>query len=74
LNGEVLPIGGLKEKTLAAHRAKIKTILIPEHNSKNLDEIPDEVKNETDIRMCKEISEIIKYAIPNLHVTHSTLN
>ncbi len=45
LRGEVLPIGGLKEKLLAAHRGGIKTVLIPEENVKDLAEIPDNVKN-----------------------------
>jgi len=45
LRGEVLPIGGLKEKLLAAHRGGIKTVLIPEQNVKDLTEISDEVKN-----------------------------
>jgi len=44
LRGEVLPIGGLKEKLLAAHRGGIKTVLIPEENAKDLAEIPDNVK------------------------------
>ena len=45
LRGEVLPIGGLKEKLLAAHRGGIKLVLIPEENTKDLAEIPDNVKN-----------------------------
>ncbi len=50
LRGEVLPIGGLKEKLLAAGRGGIKTVLIPEENVKDLAEIPDEIKNRLDIR------------------------
>ena len=49
LRGEVLPIGGLKEKLLAAHRGGIKTVLIPEENTKDLIEIPDNIKNHLDI-------------------------
>ena len=49
LRGEVLPIGGLKEKLLAAHRGGIKTVLIPEENVKDLAEIPDNVKNRLEI-------------------------
>ncbi len=46
LRGRVLPIGGLKEKVLAAHRAGIKRVLVPERNKADLDEVPAEVKNE----------------------------
>src|SRR6185369_12647412 len=48
LRGEVLPIGGLKEKLLAAHRGGIKTVLIPQENVKDLAEIPDNIKNRLD--------------------------
>jgi hypothetical protein len=50
LRGEVLPIGGLKEKLLAAHRGGIKTVLIPKENEKDLAEIPDNVKDKLDIK------------------------
>ncbi|HXC39576.1 MAG TPA: endopeptidase La, partial [Burkholderiales bacterium] len=49
LRGEILPIGGLKEKLLAAHRGEIKTVLIPEENVKDLTEIPDNIKNQLEI-------------------------
>src|SRR3546814_2273992 len=49
LRGEVLPIGGLKEKLLAAHRGGIKVVMIPEENVKDLAEIPDNVKNHLEI-------------------------
>src|SRR6185503_16560480 len=50
LRGEVLPIGGLKEKLLAAGRGGVKTVLIPEENVKDLAEVPDEIKNRIDIQ------------------------
>jgi ATP-dependent Lon protease len=63
LRGEVLPIGGLKEKLLAAHRGGIKTVLIPEENTKDLAEIPDNVKNRLDIHPVKWIDEVLALAL-----------
>ena len=60
LRGEVLPIGGLKEKLLAAHRGGIKTVLIPEENVKDLVEIPDEIKNRLEILPVKWIDEVLE--------------
>ena len=63
LRGEVLPIGGLKEKLLAAHRGGIKTVLIPEENVKDLKEIPDNVKNKLDIHPVKWIDQVFELAL-----------
>ena len=63
LRGEVLPIGGLKEKLLAAHRGGIKTVLIPEENLKDLKEIPDNVKNKLDIHPVKWIDQVLELAL-----------
>ena len=63
LRGEVLPIGGLKEKLLAAHRAGIKTVLIPEENRKDLAEIPDNVKDKLDIKPVRWIDEVLDVAL-----------
>ena len=63
LRGEVLPIGGLKEKLLAAHRGGIKTVLIPEENVKDLKEIPDNVKNRLDIHPVKWIDQVFELAL-----------
>ncbi|NUF49263.1 endopeptidase La [Gilliamella sp. ESL0250] len=65
LRGEVLPIGGLKEKLLAAHRGGIKTVLIPIDNVKDLEEIPDNVKSEVDIHPVKWIDEVLTIALQN---------
>ncbi|OCL24492.1 endopeptidase La [Gilliamella sp. wkB171] len=65
LRGEVLPIGGLKEKLLAAHRGGIKTVIIPKDNVKDLEEIPDNVKSEVDIRPVQWIDEVITIALQN---------
>ncbi|MFO0442131.1 MAG: endopeptidase La, partial [Pseudomonadota bacterium] len=63
LRGEVLPIGGLKEKLLAAHRGGIKSVLIPEENVKDLKEIPDNVKNKLDIHPVKWIDQVLELAL-----------
>src|SRR4051795_6333662 len=63
LRGEVLPIGGLKEKLLAAGRGGIKTVLIPEENVKDLAEIPDEIKNRLDIVPVKWIDKVLEIAL-----------
>ncbi len=60
LRGEVLPIGGLKEKLLAAHRGGIKTVLIPEENVRDLVEIPDTIKNKLEILPVKWIDQVLK--------------
>lgn len=63
LHGEVLPIGGLKEKLLAAHRGGIKTVLIPEQNKKDLEEIPEEVKQALEIHPVKWLDQVLELAL-----------
>jgi ATP-dependent Lon protease len=63
LRGEVLPIGGLKEKLLAAHRGGIKLVMIPEENVKDLTDIPDNIKNRLDIHPVKWIDQVLKIAL-----------
>ncbi|MEM7563419.1 MAG: endopeptidase La [Pseudomonadota bacterium] len=63
LRGEVLPIGGLKEKLLAAHRGGITTVLIPEENEKDLAEIPDNIKNKLDIIPVRWIDQVLDVAL-----------
>jgi len=63
LRGEVLPIGGLKEKLLAARRGGIKTVVIPRENERDLPEIPDNIKAELDIRAVKWIDEVLEIAL-----------
>src|SRR5205814_1767758 len=63
LRGEVLQIGGLKEKLLAAHRGGIKTVLIPEENVKDLVEIPDNIKNRLEIVPVKWVDQVLELAL-----------
>jgi ATP-dependent Lon protease len=63
LRGQVLPVGGIKEKVLAAHRARLKTVLLPARNEADLEDIPEEVKNEMNFVFVETIDEIMKYAL-----------
>lgn len=65
LRGRVLPIGGLKEKSLAAYRAGIKTIIIPEDNKKDIDDIPEEIRNEMSFVPVGSMDNVIKNAFVN---------
>ena len=66
LRGQVLPIGGLKEKLLAAHRGGITTIIIPKENERDLKEIPDNIKDDLDIHCVKWIDEVLELALVNM--------
>lgn len=66
LRGEVLPIGGLKEKLLAAHRGGITTVLIPEENRRDLVEIPKNIQSKLDIRTVKWIDEVLQVALQHM--------
>ena len=70
LRGEVLPIGGLKEKLLAAHRGGITTVLIPDENQKDLVEIPDNIKDKLEIRPVKWIDEVLQIALTQQPMPH----
>ncbi|CAL4322918.1 Lon protease [Buchnera aphidicola (Pterocallis alni)] len=65
LNGNILTIGGIREKLLAAHRGKIKTILIPENNKYNLKDIPNKIINQLIIHPIKHIEEVLKLSLYN---------
>ena len=66
LRGEVTAIGGLKEKLLAAHRGGIKTVLIPEENAKDLQDIPENVKNHLEIVPVKWIDQVLEIALESV--------
>ena len=66
LRGRVLPIGGLKEKLLAALRGSIRTVLIPKDNEKDLADVPDEVKDGLEIVPVNEVDEILSHVLPDL--------
>jgi ATP-dependent Lon protease len=63
LRGRVLPIGGLKEKILAAHRAGIKTVLIPKENEKDIKEIPSKVLKSVELVLVEHMDEVLRKAL-----------
>ena len=63
LRGQVLPVGGIKEKVLAAHRAGITTVILPEKNRKDLDEIPLNVRQQLDLRLVETMEEVLEFAL-----------
>ena len=66
LRGNVLPIGGVKEKVTAAHRSNIKEIILPEHNRKDLEDVPDHVAKDLKFHFAKEIKDVLKVAVPQV--------
>jgi len=59
LSGRVLPVGGVKEKVLAARRAGVKTVILPKGNEKNLDDIPDYIKKEMNLVLVEHVQEVL---------------
>jgi ATP-dependent Lon protease len=66
LRGRVLPIGGVKEKTLAAHRAGIKRVLLPERNKADLEEVPKEVRDELEFVFVHKLDEVLDGALERM--------
>jgi ATP-dependent Lon protease len=66
LRGRVLPIGGVKEKTLAAHRAGIKRVIIPDRNKADLEEVPQEVRDELEFVFVSHLEDVLKAALEKL--------
>ncbi|MCB0973245.1 MAG: endopeptidase La [Actinobacteria bacterium] len=63
LGGKVLPIGGVKQKVLAAHRAGITTVLLPQANGRDIDDIPEDVRDAVDIRLVSDVSQALELAL-----------
>jgi ATP-dependent Lon protease len=63
LRGQVLPVGGIKEKMLAAHRAGIKTVILPQENEKDLEELPENVRKEINFHFVDKMMEVLKLAL-----------
>ncbi len=72
LRGKVLPIGGVKEKMLAAHRFGLRTLILSKENEKDLVDIPDEVRDDLTIHVVDTIDEVLKFALePDTSVVES---
>ena len=67
LRGNVLPIGGVKEKVTAAHRSGIKEVILPDHNKKDLEDVPLNVAKDMIFHFAKEIKDVLKVAVPNIN-------
>ena len=65
MSGRVLPVGGIKEKILAARSAGVKTVILPKKNEENLDDIPDYIKGEMNLIFVEHIQEVIALTIPS---------
>src|SRR4029078_1303703 len=63
LQGQVLPIGGVKQKLLAAHRAGLKDVILPQRNEPDLDDIPESVRSEIDIHLVSTVAEVLSSAL-----------
>jgi ATP-dependent Lon protease len=63
LRGSVLPVGGIKEKVIAAHRAGLKTIILPQINEKDLDDIPSEIRDDLTFHFVKDMTDVLKIAL-----------
>jgi ATP-dependent Lon protease len=67
LRGQVLPVGGIKEKVLAAHRAGLRTVILPKRNEKDLDDLPPEVREQIEFVLVDRVDEVLMTALRNGH-------
>ena len=63
LRGQVLPIGGVKQKILAAHRAGLKTIILPQRNEADLDDLPEDIRQELEFVLVEDIEQVLQTAL-----------
>ena len=74
LRGNVLPIGGVKEKVTAAHRSGIKEVILPDHNRKDLEDVPEHVAKDLTFHFAKEIKDVLRIAVPGVVKTRKKSN
>ncbi len=63
LRGKVLPVGGIKEKVLAAHRAGIRTVILPRQNERDLEDVPPEVRRDVEFILADQADEVLRHAL-----------
>jgi ATP-dependent Lon protease len=63
LNGRVLPIGGVKQKLLAAHRAGLTTVFLPARNEPDLDDVPAQIREQLDVRLVADVADLVRQAL-----------
>jgi ATP-dependent Lon protease len=63
LQGLVLPIGGVKQKVLAAHRMGLKEVILPKRNEKDIDDVPESVRNEMTFHLASRVEDVLKFAL-----------
>jgi ATP-dependent Lon protease len=63
LNGRVLPIGGVKQKLLAAHRAGLTTVFLPKRNEADLDDVPEAVRDQLEVRLVADVADLVRGAL-----------
>ena len=66
LSGLILPVGGIREKVLAAHRSGIHHVIIPKDNESELEKLPDAVRDELTVSLVENLTDVVKIAIPDL--------
>jgi len=67
LRGQVLPVGGIKEKVLAAHRSGLRTVILPKRNEKDLGEIPEEIRQEMTFILADRVDQVLEAALGDGH-------
>jgi ATP-dependent Lon protease len=72
LTGRVLPIGGVKQKLLAAHRAGLTTVVLPQRNEPDLDDVPEAVRDELTIHLVSDVSEVLQLALSPVEAAGET--
>jgi ATP-dependent Lon protease len=73
LRGKVLPVGGIKDKVLAAYRAGIRTIILSAENDKDLDDLPEEIRSQMEFHLVSNMDEVIKVAMEGVPVAPAPL-
>ncbi len=72
LRGQVLPVGGIKEKVLAAHRNGLKTVILPKRNEFDLDDVPEEIKNKMQFIFAETVDEVLEAALEKKRTAKKT--